>query len=78
MQTTTPKKPVRYVAALGYPTGTAFSPFESITFEAADDEAAKTHAIEWAMKHTSGIDAQTWLQVVQDGRGIYSKHMGRS
>jgi hypothetical protein len=67
-----------YVAALGYPTGMAFSPFVTITFEAADDDAAKTHAIEWAMKHTSGIDAKTYLQVkTYDGHGIYSKHMGR-
>jgi len=67
-----------YVAALGYPTGTAFSSFESITFEAADDDSAKTHAIEWAMQHTSGIDPRTCLQVnTYDGRGIYTKHMGR-
>jgi hypothetical protein len=68
---------ITYVAALGYPTGTAFSPFESITFEADNDEAAKDHAFEWAMKHTSGIDARTWLQVTRDGVGIHSEFVGR-
>jgi len=70
---------ITYVAALGYPTGMAFSDFESITFEAADDEQATKDAIEWARKHTSGIDVRTWLQVKreQDGKGIYSEHIGK-
>jgi len=68
-----------YVAALGYPTGTAFSEFDSITFEAANDEAATTNAIEWARKHTSGIDVRTWLQVTRkdESKGIYSEHIGK-
>lgn len=72
-----PPKLSEYVAALGYPAGQAFSPFESYRFKAANDEAAKTIAIEWANKHTSGIDARTWLQVTLDGKGIYSKNVGR-
>jgi hypothetical protein len=68
-----------YIAALGYPTGNAFSDFDSITFEAADKEAAITEAIQWARRHTSGIDVRTWLQVTRkhDGFGIYSEHIGK-
>lgn len=68
-----------YVAALGYPTGNAFSDFDSVTFEAADDEEAKSYAIEWARKHTAGIDARTWLQVTRkhDSKGIHSEHIGK-
>ena len=68
-----------YIAALGYPTGKAFSDFDSITFEAADKEAAITYALQWARKHTSGIDVRTWLQVTRkhDAFGIYSEHIGK-
>jgi hypothetical protein len=67
-----------YVVALGYPVGPggmAFSPFDSITFEADSDAEAKKKAKEWAMKSGHKIDAQTWLQLTRDGRGIYAKPM---
>jgi hypothetical protein len=74
-----PLSKISYVAALGYPTGLAFSDWDSTTFEAADDEEATKHAIEWARKHTSGIDVRTWLQVKRkhDSKGIYSEHIGK-
>jgi hypothetical protein len=74
-----PQSVATYVAALGYPTGTAFSDFDSITFEAAYKEAAITHALEWARRHTSGIDVRTWLQVTRkhDSYGIYSEQIGK-
>jgi hypothetical protein len=74
-----PSAKTTYVAALGYPTGMAFSDFDSITFEASDDEEATTRAIEWARKRTIGIDARTWLQVTRksDSKGIYSEHIGK-
>jgi hypothetical protein len=68
-----------YVAALGYPAGKAFADFDSIIFEEPNNEAAITHALEWARKHTTGIDVRTWLQVTrkQDGYGIFSEHIGK-
>jgi hypothetical protein len=59
-----------YVAALGYPTGNAFSPFDSITYEAASEAEAKEKANEWANKNYGQVDARTWLQVkTLEGRG---------
>ena len=78
--TQTPPKPppATYVAALGYPTGTAFSPFDSITFQAASEAEAKEKANEWVLKNYGQVDARTWLQVTLEGRGIYSKQLGKS
>ncbi len=67
-----------YVAALGYPTGMAFSPFESTTFQAPDDLEAQEKANEWANKNYHLVDAGTWLHVTVDGRGVYSKRMDKS
>jgi hypothetical protein len=66
-----------YVAALGYPSGLSFSDFERTTFQAPDNETAIAKAIEWARKHTTGIDPQTWLQVTLGGKGIHSEHIGK-
>jgi hypothetical protein len=68
---------VIYVVALGYvgAGGMAFSPFDSITFDADSDDEAKGKANEWALKSSHKIDAQTWLQLTRDGRGIYAKPM---
>jgi hypothetical protein len=67
-----------YVAALGYPSGNAFCPFDSLTFEAVGDDEAKAKANEWAMKNGHSVDDRTWLQVALDGRGIYNRQLGRS
>lgn len=67
-----------YVAALGYPTGTAFSPFDSITFQATSESEAKEKANEWATKNWHNVDAKTWLQLTSDGRGIYSRQLGKA
>jgi hypothetical protein len=67
-----------YIAALGYPSGSAFVPFESITFQAVSDVEAKERANEWATKNYHLVDDRTWLQVTVEGRGIYSKQLGRS
>jgi hypothetical protein len=79
MTQTTPKPPLAtYVAALGYPTGNAFSPFDSITYEAASEAEAKEKANEWANKNYGQVDARTWLQVkTLEGRGIYNKQLGK-
>ena len=79
MTQTTPKPPLAtYVAALGYPKGNAFSPFDSITYEAASEAEAKEKANEWANKNYGQVDARTWLQVkTLEGRGIYNKQLGK-
>ena len=79
MTQTKPKPPLAtYVAALGYPTGNAFSPFNSIRFEAASESEAKEKTNEWTNKNYHQVDARTWLQVTLEGRGIYSKQLGKS
>ena len=79
MTQTMPKPPLAtYVAALGYPTGNAFSPFDWITYEAASEAEAKEKANEWAHKNYGRVDARTWLQVkTSEGLAIYNKQLGK-
>jgi hypothetical protein len=52
-------------------------PYDSAHFEASDNGSARVQATEWAMKFRPLFDEATWLQVTQDGRGVYSKQWGK-
>jgi hypothetical protein len=67
-----------YIVAFCYMTAGVLVPFESTSFEASGDGKAKEKANEWANKNYHLVDDKTWLQVTVQGRGIYSKQLGRS
>jgi len=66
-----------YVAGLCYMEGTDLVPFDTLTITANDDDEAVRKAIEWRIATLTSIDRETWLQVLLDGKAIYSKGIGR-
>jgi hypothetical protein len=68
-----------YVAALCHMVGTEITPFETLSITAADDEEAVRKANEWQLNTVfpAAIEEETWLQVLRDGRAIYSQKFVR-
>jgi hypothetical protein len=66
-----------YVAALCRMVGKEFVPYDSKQIQAPNDDEAVRKAIEWRVNSITTIDDRTWLQVVRDGKAIYSKEIGR-
>jgi hypothetical protein len=64
-----------YIAALCHLVGTEITPFETLSITAADDEEAVRKANEWQLSTVfpAAIEEETWLQVLRDGRAIYSQ-----
>ena len=65
-----------YVAALCRMDGTQVVPYESLNIVAKDDEQAIRQAVRWRGATITTIDRDTWLQVLRDGRAIFSKAIG--
>jgi hypothetical protein len=66
-----------YVAGLCYMQGTEVVPFETHPIVAGNDEEAVRQALEWRISALTTVDRPTWLQVLRDGRSVYSKEIGR-
>ena len=67
-----------YIAALCHLVGTEITPFETLSILAANDEEAVQKAGEWQVNTVfpAPIEEETWLQVLRDGRAIYSQKFG--
>ena len=69
-----------YVAGLcHWGTGALAPPFETVVITADDDPDAVRQAIEWRLAKTltTMLVMATWLQVLRDGKSIYSEEIGK-
>ena len=68
-----------YVAGLCRMVGTELTPLETLTITAASDDEAVGKAVEWQTKTVTSVplDRNNWLQVLRDGRAIYSQQFGQ-
>ena len=66
-----------YVAGLCHMRGTEIVPFETKTITADNDDDAVRQAVEWRVNSLTAIDGRTWLQVLLDGKAVYSQEIGR-
>lgn len=66
-----------YIAALCYMRGTEIVPEETLNITAQDDDDAVRQATQWRLNTMTTIDLRTWLQVLRDGKAIFSKEIGR-
>jgi hypothetical protein len=65
-----------YTAALGHLTGVTFHPYDSNSFEAADQKEAIDRATQWSKTRPRVVDPETWLMVSIDGRSVYIGKLG--
>ncbi len=74
-----------YVVALCCMAGAELIPVESLNITADDDGEAVQKAVEWRKAaewrvstiNAAPIDRRAWLQVLHDGKAIYSQKIGR-
>jgi len=66
-----------YIAALCTMENGEIVPFETVNLAAKDDADAERQAVEWRVSAITTIDRETWLQVLCDGRAVFSKPFGR-
>jgi hypothetical protein len=74
-----------YVVALCCKAGTELVPVESLNITAVDDGEAVQKAVEWRKAaewrvstiNAAPVDRKAWLQVLHDGKAIYSQKIGR-
>jgi hypothetical protein len=68
-----------YVAGVCQMAGTELVPLETLAITAANDDEAVRKAIEWQTGTVSSfpIDQRTWLQVLCNGKSVYSREFGR-
>jgi hypothetical protein len=59
--------------------GNELVPYETLTVTAVNDDEAVQKAVEWRINTVTAapIDRRTWLQVLRDGKAIYSQEIGR-
>jgi hypothetical protein len=68
-----------YVAGLCRMAEGELTPFETLAITAASDDEAVGKAIEWRVNTMTNVplDQSIWLQVLRDGRAIYSQQFGQ-
>jgi hypothetical protein len=66
-----------YVAGLCFMENSEAVPVETLNITAKDDNDAVRQAIEWRVSTLTTIDRPTWLQVLHDGKAVFSKEIGR-
>jgi hypothetical protein len=74
-----------YVVALCCMSGAELVPVESLNITAVDDAEAVQKAVEWRKAsewrvstiNAAPIDRKAWLQVLHDGKAIFSQKIGR-
>jgi hypothetical protein len=57
--------------------GGGLHPFESVNITAGDNNDAVRQAVEWRVTTLTTISGRTWLQVLLDGKAVYSQEIGQ-
>ena len=68
-----------YTAGLCVMEGTELVPLETHNITAADDEEAVRIALKWRVNTitTIPLDRRAWLQVLHEGKAVFSKEIGQ-